>query len=128
MKGPICVTEFPEEDKDTADTPEFHALVCEPLELYGDNSRSQDAYMVEIDIDALSKAMSELNTYATFAVYNHILLDTSDPKSICSEHWLQRTNWHPITKIMLSSSTNGIEIHIQKNLRESNISHITMAK
>lgn len=53
--------------------------------------------MVDMNFTDITKAMHDLSTYATFAVYNYL--------SICSEDWLQRTNWHPITKILLPEST-----------------------
>lgn len=97
----MFIIELLDESEDEEDTSEFDAWVCHLLDLYDDNDRSQDAYMVDMKLTDISKAMNDVSTYATFTVYNHHLIDTDDPKSICSEDWAQRAKWYPFTKIPL---------------------------
>lgn len=62
------ITYYLEEDVDTEDTSEVYTWVCELLELYHDNFQSSNAYMVDINFDVVTKAISERSTYATFAI------------------------------------------------------------
>lgn len=74
-----------------------------------------------MDLIHLSKVMHDPSTYDTFAVYNHLLLDTRVPKSVCSEDWLQRLNWYPANKIPLPESTGPIRFAGQ------NVKHLYVA-
>lgn len=58
-----------------------------------------------MNVDVLAVAISDLSTYSTFGVYNHIVLDICAPKNICNEEWLQRSSWHAIQKRTFISST-----------------------
>lgn len=48
-------------DTDTEDKSEFDTLVFELLKLYDDKFRSQNAYMVDINLHVLIKDISELS-------------------------------------------------------------------
>lgn len=93
-------SDFLEEPFNEEDTSELDAWICELLKIYDENSCTQD-----MNLNTFTKAMDDLSTNATFAVYNYLLLDAGGPKSICSEYWLQRANWHPITMIPLPAPT-----------------------
>lgn len=53
---------------------EFDAWICDILNLYDDNHRSQNAYIVDMNLTELSKPMKDLSKYTTFAAYNQLLL------------------------------------------------------
>lgn len=70
------ITDFLDEPEEVKATSEYDAWVFDLLDLYDDNDRSQDDYMVDMNLTDLSNGMKDLSTYATFAVYYHLLLDT----------------------------------------------------
>lgn len=64
--------------------------------------------MVDMNMTDFTQATYGLSTYAKFAVYNRLLLDTGAPKSICSEEWLHHASWSPVTKIPFPSSNRPL--------------------
>ena len=98
------ITEFMEDNNQQEDKPDLDAWICDLLHIYDNHQPASDAYIVNLPILDLTKAMHELNTYAAFAVYNHLLLDTGAPKTICCEDWLKQTGWTPISTIPLPNS------------------------
>lgn len=97
------ITEFMAEPEDEEDTSEFDAWIGGLVHLYHDNSLSQDAYMVYMNLQYLTTAMYDLRTYATLAVYNHLLLEIGAWRASVRD-WLQRANLHTVTKIPFPSS------------------------
>ena len=83
---------------------EFNHWICEMLDVYDSSNLTHDSYIIKHSILDLTTAMKELNTFATFAVYEHLLLDTGAPKSLCSIDWLKSVGWAPIQTIQLPSS------------------------
>lgn len=82
------LTDVIDEPEDEQDTVEFETWVCELLDLYDDKNLSHDAYLVNMNLTDLPKAVHDLSTSTTFAVYNNLLFDTSAPKSMCCDYWL----------------------------------------
>lgn len=108
-------TEFMEEiGTNGEETSDVDTWVCALLGLYNDHLQSNDAHVVDMNIPALSKAIDDLATYATFSMYNNLLLDNDESKSVCSEDWLHKANWNPITKITLPDTTRPLRFSGQK--------------
>lgn len=61
-------TNFLDDLAQEEEAPELNTWICELLDLYDDHSRTQDAYMVDINLTDLTEAMSNLSIYATVDV------------------------------------------------------------
>lgn len=94
-------TDCLDEPEDKEHTSESETFVGQHFDLYDDRKRSQEAYMIEMNLNGITNDMKDLSTYANLALYNHIPLDTGAPKCICSQYYLQRSQWQPITSITL---------------------------
>ena len=59
-----------------------------------------DNTAVNFTIQNLTKIMTELISYSSQAVTQHMLLDTGAPCSIRSEQWLRSANWSILYNIL----------------------------
>lgn len=57
--------------------------------------------------------MFDLGTFATFAVYNHIFLNTRSPKKTYSEARLQHEKWNPVTIATFTASIRPLYLAAQ---------------
>jgi len=92
------------------DTSEFDAWICDLLEILDAEQEPstpthltgyKDTYIIKESIEQLHSAMNEMMNHSVIGVFQHLLLDTGAPKSICSEPWLQSANWKPIKILSL---------------------------
>ncbi|MEM1282625.1 MAG: hypothetical protein AAGG81_03645 [Chlamydiota bacterium] len=88
-------------DEDDLEYPDFDDWICEILDIADESSQHQQPHYFKFSITELSQAMYELNTFAVFAVFQHLLLDTGAPKTLCAIDWLERANWKSVLDVAL---------------------------
>lgn len=74
------------------------------LEGYDSSIDHHSTLFIKISIAELMEAIEEMNVHSVFNVVKHLLIDTGEPKPICSEPWLKDSNWTPVRKIPLPNN------------------------
>lgn len=76
------------------------------LALLSSNTMNETSYMFAlISIPKLRNTLVTLKIFSNASTNLHLPLDTEAPRSICSAEWLQKANWKPLKRKVLSTNT-----------------------
>lgn len=102
------------QETDDKNDEEYDTWICDLLDVCDNIIQPQDSYVNKYFINYVNDSMKELNKFATFAVFQHILLDTGAPKIFCTNNSLNKTGWKPMKTAPLPTNFNHFRFEGQQ--------------